>query len=308
MRRSAISVATVERPSTPVGPLLGDLAFEAAPTPLLVIDRDLTIIACNQLARDWLDCQAGRTIADGLAQVDIAANATALALVRSGALPRPIMVGHPAEADGRPRRATAAALPGDPDGRVVLALSYSAAGAREQDELTGLLSRRSILDALSRRMAESCRSGVPLTVALLDLDRFKRVNDRLGHAAGDAALRATASALLTRLRATDDAGRLGGDELLVLLPAADASAARGLVEEVLGRVADVTVSGRDRVQRLSASAGYCVFTGDAAVTAGELLRVTDDALAQAKCAGRSCAVELPAPTGPAPVEGRRLRC
>ena len=87
-----------------------------------------------------------------------------------------------------------------------------------QDALTGLQNRRAFLEAGDAEVARSKRYGRPLAVIFLDLDDFKQINDSKGHAAGDAALRATARALLGALRSSDQVARLGGDEFAVLLP------------------------------------------------------------------------------------------
>ncbi|PSC06996.1 GGDEF domain-containing protein [Alsobacter soli] len=85
------------------------------------------------------------------------------------------------------------------------------------DELTGALNRRGFLRELRRALSYTERYGVPVSLALLDLDGFKAVNDLWGHPAGDAVLAHTAQALSSRLRASDIVGRLGGDEFAILL-------------------------------------------------------------------------------------------
>jgi diguanylate cyclase (GGDEF)-like protein len=87
-----------------------------------------------------------------------------------------------------------------------------------QDALTGLQNRRAFLEAGDAEVDRSKRYGRPLAVIFMDLDDFKQINDTRGHAAGDAALRATAKALLGALRSSDQVARLGGDEFAVLLP------------------------------------------------------------------------------------------
>jgi diguanylate cyclase (GGDEF)-like protein len=94
------------------------------------------------------------------------------------------------------------------------------------DELTGLMNRREWDGRLHQALARSRRSGVPLSVVLLDVDGLKQVNDRDGHAAGDEYLRAVSDAWAGVLRETDALGRLGGDEFAVLLEGADELAAR----------------------------------------------------------------------------------
>ncbi len=87
-----------------------------------------------------------------------------------------------------------------------------------RDALTGLRNRRAFLESGAAEAARSERYGHPLAVAFLDLDDFKQLNDTKGHDAGDAALKATAAALLGALRSSDVIARLGGDEFAVLLP------------------------------------------------------------------------------------------
>jgi diguanylate cyclase (GGDEF)-like protein len=102
------------------------------------------------------------------------------------------------------------------------------------DGLTGLLNRRAFDDLLSESCARSDRYGWQFTLVLVDLDDFKDVNDRLGHAAGDATLRAVAAELRSRLRVGDVAARVGGDEFAMLLPNASADH----VPELMSRLGD----------------------------------------------------------------------
>jgi diguanylate cyclase (GGDEF)-like protein len=100
------------------------------------------------------------------------------------------------------------------------------------DPLTGVANRRAWEAEASRSLARAARTGEPLTVAILDLDGFKEVNDRHGHNAGDRLLRQVAEVWLSRLRATDLLGRHGGDEFVLCLPGTDGPGA----EEVLRRL------------------------------------------------------------------------
>ncbi len=115
--------------------------------------------------------------------------------------------------------------------------------AREQrlsrtDSLTGVANGRSFEDRLDYSLSYLRRSGRPVTVAYVDLDDFKSVNDRLGHFEGDALLRTVASAVASRLRATDTVARLGGDEFGILLPDTDSGAALLVLEDVVKAVND----------------------------------------------------------------------
>jgi diguanylate cyclase (GGDEF)-like protein len=106
----------------------------------------------------------------------------------------------------------------------------------DHDPLTGLLNRNAFERELARELGLASRYRTPCAMLVLDVDRLKEVNDVHGHLAGDAVLRAVAVALRNRLRQTDFAGRLSGDEFGVLLPQADASAARTVAGEILEAV------------------------------------------------------------------------
>ncbi|HYT38931.1 MAG TPA: EAL domain-containing protein, partial [Acidimicrobiia bacterium] len=154
------------------------------------------------------------------------------------------------------------------------------------DPLTGLPNRALLLDRLAQAAARGGRQPAPLAVLFLDLDRFKVVNDGLGHRAGDELLQAVANRLLAVVRPGDTVARLGGDEFVVLcehLPNDDqAVELADRIAEVLSR--PVTVSGRDVT--ISASVGIVI--ADAGhVGAEELLRDADTAMYQAKAEGRA---------------------
>jgi two-component system, cell cycle response regulator len=147
-----------------------------------------------------------------------------------------------------------------------------------EDPLTGLSNRRFILTQLSGMVSGARRHGRPLSIAIVDLDHFKAINDEHGHQAGDEVLTAAVRAMRRRLRAEDQLGRLGGEEFLVLLPDTDARAAaivaESLREEVASAPAPVAVT---------ASAGIATWSGE---PPEELLRRADQALYSAKRGGR----------------------
>ncbi len=117
--------------------------------------------------------------------------------------------------------------------------AHLVAGLREQsmkDDLTGLNNRRAFREALEREIVLAERHEQPLTVLMIDIDGFKRINDDLGHAAGDRVLREFAAALGASLRSTDFVARLGGDEFVALLPKAERRQAERLRSSLASRL------------------------------------------------------------------------
>ncbi len=104
--------------------------------------------------------------------------------------------------------------------------------AADTDPLTGVANRRAWETEASRHLARALRTGEPLSLAILDLDDFKAVNDRQGHGAGDTLLRDLATGWTTRLRQADLLGRYGGDEFVLCLPATDAEGAVELLAQL----------------------------------------------------------------------------
>lgn len=107
--------------------------------------------------------------------------------------------------------------------------------ARE-DALTGLPNRREFYEQGRRALAQACRQQSPFTAVFIDLDKFKQVNDELGHETGDALLVCIAEGMRKHIRASDIAGRLGGDEFALLLPGMDATASKTYIEELRQRL------------------------------------------------------------------------
>ena len=150
------------------------------------------------------------------------------------------------------------------------------------DGLTGLLNRRAFEPVLEREVARALRAGVPLSIALFDLDHFKLVNDRFGHAAGDAALQRFGALLGSETRTTDIAARTGGEEFTVLLFGTDVEGARTWAEGVSALLIADTL---DEDVSLSTSVGVATL-GGGVTTPDDLLLAADRALYAAKAAGR----------------------
>jgi len=152
------------------------------------------------------------------------------------------------------------------------------------DDLTGLLNRRRMSEVVQAERERCVRSRRPLVLALLDLDFFKLVNDRYGHAAGDAVLCAFAGRVLDNLRSTDVLARWGGEEFLLLLPETSLDGALVLLERVRREVAELCVETANGEIRLTVSIG--VAAGRVQDTMEQVLEHADEALYQAKAQGR----------------------
>ena len=153
------------------------------------------------------------------------------------------------------------------------------------DDLTGLCNVRALTDTLRREVARTSRTGRPLSVIVIDLDGFKRVNDTRGHLRGSQALVEMAALLRESIRETDVAGRLGGDEFAVVLPDTGAAGAVAVGDRLRARVARRAFLQREGLDiRLTVSVGAASAAGPAG-PAGALLERADNALYQAKAGG-----------------------
>ena len=182
--------------------------------------------------------------------------------------------------------------------QIARVISASALEART-DALTGLANRRSWEEGLGRELARQPRTGRPVTLLIVDLDHFKRLNDTHGHATGDTALAAVAAVLRTHARQSDVLARIGGEEFGLLLPDCDAAGGCLRADEI-----------RKAIERLSGawatpvtvSIGVAGLPGHAS-TGAELMAAADAALYEAKRAGRNTVrVYRPQPPVPAPVD------
>ncbi len=154
------------------------------------------------------------------------------------------------------------------------------------DHLTGIANRRTFFDAAELELLRWRRAPRPLSLAMIDADHFKRINDRHGHAAGDAVLRNLAVLLTHTFRQVDVAARVGGEEFAVLLPSTALGPALGVAERLRKAVADAEVPFEGQLLRYTVSIG--VATMDEAVEdIGDLLKRADKALYAAKAAGRN---------------------
>ncbi len=163
-------------------------------------------------------------------------------------------------------------------------------GLRDQanhDAVTGLFNRRYLDDSLSRELSLSWRRSASLSLALLDIDHFKRFNDVFGHGAGDMALRECATTLSKNLRKSDIACRLGGDEFALVLPDSSLADTRQRMEEICSLIKQVEMRyDGTLLGTMTLSVGIAV-SPEHATTARDLLHAADSALYAAKHNGRA---------------------
>jgi diguanylate cyclase (GGDEF)-like protein len=151
------------------------------------------------------------------------------------------------------------------------------------DDLTDLSNRRRFMEALRQEVARSARLDTPLALVLFDLDHFKQINDRCGHQAGDDVLRSAADVIRMRVRGTDLAARIGGEEFAVILPGTDLAGAMSLAENLRRDISE-GVAVPDPSLILTASFG--VAEHHPGEPAESLIGVADRALYRAKADGR----------------------
>ena len=198
----------------------------------------------------------------------------------------------------------ARAFPPGAEGRLaafaeLLALGIASAEHRRQleqltltDPLTGLANRRAFTEHLAADAARARRHGRPLALAMLDIDGFKAINDRLGHAAGDRVLVELATRLGRLSRSFETVARIGGEEFAWVLPDSDLAGARAAAERARGAVAGSPVAG---VGRVTISAGVAQLRDGEDLD--DLMRRADAALYAAKAAGRDRVSAAPPPVG-----------
>lgn len=155
------------------------------------------------------------------------------------------------------------------------------------DPLTELLNRRGLQAAADVELARYARSRQDLAVVVLDLDFFKLLNDRYGHPGGDTVLCEFSVFLRSMIRETDIAGRIGGEEFVLILPGTDAMTAVSIIERLRLAVAEHTFEVGSRLTRVTASFGISVSRGRKDLTWDILQHEADQALYAAKAAGRN---------------------
>lgn len=156
-----------------------------------------------------------------------------------------------------------------------------------RDSLTGLYNRRHFNDLLAQLFAESTRYGTDLTCMMMDLDNFKRVNDSLGHQAGDKLLQLAADVIRSSIREADVAVRYGGDEFAILLPQTSPTDARHSAERVISNFRATLARDLPEASIATLSIGLVSRERNLPTTAAELVNLADEALYLAKAGGKN---------------------
>jgi len=180
-------------------------------------------------------------------------------------------------------------------------LRASEAMLREEsrtDPLTGLPNRRYLLETARHQLAHAARHHLPISVLVIDVDRFKEINDRFGHDAGDRVLTTLACTLRDTIREEDTIARFGGDEFVAVLPGADFRDAERVAERCRRNVEKAELSLDGATDPVTVTVGAAQYQGTAILTPEQIIARADRALYRAKQAGRNC-VRFGAVTGAA---------
>ncbi len=178
------------------------------------------------------------------------------------------------------------------DAHLVAAVRVRVARARQldnlmaRDSLTGLLKHARIKEEVDIELARARRGGKPMSVAMIDIDHFKSVNDTYGHAVGDRVIKAIAHLMRQRLRLSDAIGRYGGEEFVAVLPDCDCDTARAVIEDIRVRFAGLRFQHEGHEFACTLSAGVACSVRYPEAKGSDLLIAADEALYAAKRGGR----------------------
>jgi diguanylate cyclase (GGDEF)-like protein len=254
-------------PARPTGLVIGTLTAVSAAVFLLAGGGAVVWLAVPAALAAAAGCRTTRGALLGAAAV-VGGTTLPCALWTAAGMPSPLLVAIVAAASVAVLIGVRAPLERERDALRDSALS---------DPLTGIANRRALLGRADYEIARHTRARHTFAVVMLDLDGFKSLNDRFGHAAGDDLLRDVASSLTRAMRAQDTVARLGGDEFCVLAPETDDGGTAQLAHRVKQAVGDVSAG----VDSVGASVGVAVFPQDGR-TAAELMHAADQRLLDVK--------------------------
>jgi diguanylate cyclase (GGDEF)-like protein len=172
------------------------------------------------------------------------------------------------------------------------------------DALTGIHNQRFLLEFLDRELARSARHQRPLALLMFDLDRFKGINDQLGHLGGDHTLRELVNCIKGAIRKEELFARYGGEEFVLVLPETDQAGATDVAERIRRLVEGYPFQYEGQAYQVTVSVGVFATSGDPILTPQDLIRQADHNLFQAKKAGRNrvaCAGVVLEPSSPPPL-------
>jgi diguanylate cyclase (GGDEF)-like protein len=153
------------------------------------------------------------------------------------------------------------------------------------DSLTGLLNHTTVKDRLVKELAQALRRHLPVSLAMIDIDHFKSINDRFGHLAGDRVIKSLARLLQQRLRQSDVIGRYGGEEFLILMYDTSGQKAHVLMDKLRDDFSELKHQASEELFRATFSCGIAAVSGQ--IKASDLTDLSDRALYQAKHKGRN---------------------
>jgi two-component system chemotaxis family response regulator WspR len=172
-----------------------------------------------------------------------------------------------------------------------------------RDGLTGVWNRTMIFGTLARELKRATRESTPLAVVMADLDKFKSINDRFGHPAGDAVLQQASRRWSADVRCHDHIGRYGGEEFLIVLPNCDGEQAKKLSERLWQSIANAPMEAEGKALHVTCSFGVAIAPDPHGISGAELLQAADEALYLAKQAGRNCVRLATVPASVSKIEG-----
>lgn len=275
-------------------PMAHSLVFNNMRDAVLVSDLQLRLVDFNPAARELLPCLASAKPGDELSHVlrdnpvlakALLGHATTerLDLEAGGENKHFVVRVFPLYRDKRQSGSAAILADITDQVRMLRELQLKA----ETDALTGVANRHYFVTAIERECARSVRYGEPFSVAIVDLDYFKNINDQLGHHAGDSVLLAVADLIYRCLRTSDLLSRYGGDEFVVLLPQTVEEGALEVCERIRESVANSSVVVEGQEVRVSVSIGIATHKAGNDTDWQELLKQADTALYDAKKQGRN---------------------